>query len=98
MADMIYRIVLFKVKGGKFYNEAGFREYFALIEDINYRYGCEKITILKDPDADEYAYISIWRDIEDLRFLKQASEYVAFVDELLKYADIVSDKLYREEA
>ena len=94
---MVYRIVLFRIKGGNLHKEVRFREYFASIREINYRNNCEKIAILRGAGADEYAYISIWRDIDILCSLKQAPEYTAFVDELLKYVDIISDNVYCEE-
>lgn len=95
---MIYRIVLFRIKSGNPHNEARFREFFPLVREINYRYHCEEITILKGAGPDEYAYVSIWRDIDILYSMKQAHEYADFVDELLKYAEIVSDKVYFTEA
>lgn len=95
---MVYRIVLFSIKGENLDNEVRFRECFASIREINYRNNCEKIAILRGAGTGDYAYISIWRNIDILRSLKQAPEYTVFVDELLKYVDIVSDNLYFEEA
>ena len=96
--NMVYRIVFFRIKAGDFQNEIRFRNSYASIREINYRYGCEKITMLRGNGADNYAYISIWRDMDTLISLKQAPEYAAFVDELLMYVDIVSDNVYCEEA
>jgi len=94
---MIFRIVMFKIIDSNPQYDATFRSYFTPIKEINDRHGCEKISILKGPELGTYAYISVWRDAAALDFLKKSPEYVAFVSELLKYADIVYDKIYDEQ-
>ena len=97
LQKLTFRIVTFQIRSGDPQNESAFRKQFAPIREINDRHGCEKITILKGADPGAYAYISQWRDLATLDILRESPEYIAFVSELLKCADIVSDKIYEEE-